>query len=137
MRIARGRAGAPSERRDATFSGEVWGDPVLAAEDGILVNDVFFAPGGRTDWHTHEVAQVLYVIAGSGWVQVRDGEGGPITAGDTVHIPAGEEHWHGAGADSYLLHLAVSVGRTNWLDKVSDADYAAALAQPAPEGPSG
>ena len=83
-----------------------------------------FEPGARTDWHTHEIAQVLYVLAGSGWVQVRDGAGGPITAGDTVHIPAGEEHWHGATADSFVLHLAVSIGETVWLDKVSDEDFA-------------
>jgi len=124
MRIARGRAaGSPSEERSATFTGRVWGDPVLAAEDGIVVNNVFFEPGARTYWHTHDVAQVLYVLAGDGWVQVRGGSGGPITSGDTVHIPAGEEHWHGAATNAYLLHLAVSVGATNWLDPVSDEDY--------------
>ena len=40
-----------------------------------------------------------------------------------MHIPAGEEHWHGAAPGSYLLHLAVSVGDTDWLDAVSDEDY--------------
>ena len=43
-----------------------------------------------------------------------------------MHIPAGEEHWHGAAPESYLLHLAVSVGATDWLDAVSDEDYASA-----------
>ena len=55
------------------------------------------------------------------------GSVGPISAGDTVHIPAGEEHWHGATADTYLLHLAVSVGETVWLDEVSDDDYERAI----------
>ena len=32
MRIARGRAPAPSEQRTETFTGGVWADPVLAAE---------------------------------------------------------------------------------------------------------
>ncbi len=128
MRIARGRvAGAPSEERGATFTGRVWADPVLPAEDGVFANNVFFEPGARTHWHTHEVAQVLYVLAGKGWVQVRGGSGGPITSGDTVHIPAGEEHWHGAAGETIMLHLAVSVGATNWLDPVSDEDYERAM----------
>ena len=126
MRIARGRAGTPSEQRGPTFTGRVWADPVFAGEDGIMVNNVFFEPGARTHWHTHGVAQVLYVLAGEGRVQSRDGTGSPLRVGDTVHIPAGEEHWHGAAPDSYLLHLAVSVGDTNWLDAVSEEDYARA-----------
>jgi quercetin dioxygenase-like cupin family protein len=101
----------------------VWADPVFAAEDGIMVNNVFFEPGARTHWHTHGVAQVLYVLAGEGRVQSRDGTGSPLHVGDTVHIPASEEHWHGAAPGSYLLHLAVSVGGTDWLDAVSDQEY--------------
>ncbi len=129
MRIARGRVpDGASEQRGATFTGRVWADPVLAAMDGVIVNNVFFEPKARTHWHTHAVTQVLYVLAGAGWVQVREGHGGRITAGDTVHIPAGEEHWHGASSDTYLLHLAVSVGETAWLDPVSDEDYEAATA---------
>jgi quercetin dioxygenase-like cupin family protein len=123
MRIARGRAGVPSEQRAETFTGRVWADPVLAPEDGVTVNNVFFEPGARTHWHTHAEGQVLQVTHGEGWVQMRDGAGGRITAGDIVHIGPGEEHWHGAGPTSYLLHVAVSLGVTDWLEPVSDDDY--------------
>ena len=126
MRIAKRTCREPSEQRGPTFTGRVWADPVFGGEDGIMVNNVFFEPGARTHWHTHGVAQVLYVLAGEGRVQSRDGTGSPLRVGDTVHIPAGEEHWHGAAPDSYLLHLAVSVGDTDWLDAVSDEDYARA-----------
>jgi quercetin dioxygenase-like cupin family protein len=127
MRISRGRTGGPSEERGPTFTGRVWADPVLGAQDGVMVNNVFFEPGARTHWHRHEVAQVLLVTSGAGWIQTRGGDGAPLTPGDTVHIPAGEEHWHGARADSYMLHFAVSVGATDWLDPVSDSDYQDAL----------
>ena len=80
---------APSEQRGPTFTGRVWADPVLGAGDGIMVNNVFFEPGSRTHWHTHEVAQVLHVLAGEGRVQSRDGTGWTLEAGDTVHIPRG------------------------------------------------
>jgi quercetin dioxygenase-like cupin family protein len=128
MRIAKGRAtGAPSEERGPTFTGCVWADPVLAAEDAVGVNDVFFEPGARTNWHTHELGQVLYVTHGEGYVRRRDGVGGPSRAGDVVHIVGGEEHWHGAAPGSYLLHVAISLGDADWLEPVSDEDYAAAF----------
>ncbi len=129
MRIAKaGRIGKPTEERGPTFTGQVWADPVLGGEDGIMVANVFFEPGSRTHWHTHETAQVLHVLAGEGRLQSRDGTGGKLQAGDVAHIPAGEEHWHGAAPGSYLLHLAVSIGSVDWLDPVSDADYASATA---------
>ena len=127
MRIAKGRAAAPSERRSETFTGTVWADPVLGPQDEVGVNDVFFAPGARTHWHTHAIGQVLVVTAGEGFVRSRDGAGGRIGPGDVVHIPAGEEHWHGAGPETYLLHRAISLGAATWLEPVSDDDYAAGV----------
>ena len=63
MKINRGReAGTRSELRTATFTGEVWGDPVLPETDGVLINNVFFAPGARTHWHTHDQGQILVVM---------------------------------------------------------------------------
>ena len=128
MRIAKGRAHGPSEQRGETFTGTVWADAVLAAEDDVGVNNVFFEPGARTHWHTHAIGQVLVVTHGEGLVRTRDGDGGRIKAGDVVHIAPGEEHWHGAGPDSYLLHVAISLGSATWLDPVSDEDYAAGVA---------
>jgi quercetin dioxygenase-like cupin family protein len=127
MRIAPGRAaGTASEERGPTFTGRVWADPVLAAEGDVAVANVFFEPGARTNWHTHAIGQVLYVTHGAGFVRRRDGAGGPIRAGDVVHIAGGEEHWHGAAPDSYLLHVAVSLGDASWLDAVTDEEYAEA-----------
>jgi len=123
MKINRGReAGKQSKRRSDVFTGEVWMDFVLEG-DGLMINDVFFTPGARTYWHRHELGQVLYVKAGEGRIYSRDGNGGTIGPGDVVHIPAGEEHWHGAGPDTFMLHMAISLGGVDWLDPVSDEDY--------------
>src|ERR1700677_4603502 len=78
MRISHGRSGAPSIEQGPTFTGQVWADPVVPAQDGVLVNNVFCEPGSRTHWHRHGVGQVLYVTIGGGWVQKRDGEGGRL-----------------------------------------------------------
>jgi quercetin dioxygenase-like cupin family protein len=99
----------------------------LAGEGDVGVTNVFFEPGARTHWHTHEIGQVLYVTHGAGFVRGRDGAGGPIGAGDVVHIASGEEHWHGAAPDSYLLHVAVSLGDADWLHAVTDEEYTAAV----------
>jgi quercetin dioxygenase-like cupin family protein len=93
MRIIRGReAELASQKRSDTFTGGVWGDAVLSATDGVLVNNVFFEPRARTHWHRHERGQLLVVTAGRGRIRSRDGSGDVIRAGDSVWIPPGEEH---------------------------------------------
>ena len=56
-----------------------------------------------------------------------------IRAGDTVVIPPGVRHWHGAAPDKLFAHLAMSevtpTGEgTDWFEHVSDAEYTAAPA---------
>ncbi len=127
MKHIKGRAeGARVEKRGGTFTGEVWGDPLMLTEDGVTMNTVYFAPRGRTHWHRHEGGQVIHVCSGEGWVADREGEAYHVRRGDTVWTPPGEEHWHGASDDAFLVHDAVSMGQTEWLDEVSDEDFAAA-----------
>jgi quercetin dioxygenase-like cupin family protein len=126
MKIVPGRApDALSEQRSATFTGTVWADPVLPTTDGTTINNVFFSPGARTHWHRHEAGQVLHVTAGSGFVCVRGEEPQRLGAGDTVWIAPGEMHWHGAAPGAYLLHLAISLGTTEWHEPVKDNEYPA------------
>src|SRR6185312_8021804 len=66
MQVFHGRAagGKSDDRTGSTFTGNVWADPVMPATDGVTINTVFFAPGGRTYWHAHERGQILHVTAG-------------------------------------------------------------------------
>jgi quercetin dioxygenase-like cupin family protein len=128
MKVTRGHeAGMASDQRGPTFTGTVWADPVMATTDGVTINTVFFPPGARTHWHRHERGQVLLVTHGQGHVQVRDGEGTVVGPGDAVWSPAGEEHWHGASAETYLTHTAISLGVTEWLEEVTEDDYRASV----------
>jgi quercetin dioxygenase-like cupin family protein len=122
MKIVRGREGRPTEHRTETFTGDVFADAVLL-DEGLMVNSVFFTPRARTYWHRHAIAQVLYVRHGRGLLWSEEGHGAVLEPGDVAHIPADERHWHGGAPDSFLLHLAISVGKTEWLDEVSDDDY--------------
>jgi quercetin dioxygenase-like cupin family protein len=136
VKINRGReAGLGSEDRTdgETFTGTVWGDPVLRGVPGVNVNTVFFGPGGRTYWHSHERGQVLLATAGRGYVRTRAGDGGWVVEGDVVFAGGGEEHWHGAGGETFLVHTAVSLGETTWLEEVAEDDYRAAVG-PGPGG---
>jgi len=115
----------PSREGTGTFSGKVLLDPVLAAGNA-RINTVMFEPGGRTYWHSHDDGQVLAVGHGRGMVATRDGDRVALGAGDTVYAPPGEVHWHGAAPGSFLVHTAVSLGATRWLDEVTDDQYKAA-----------
>ncbi len=124
MMIFHGRqAGTPSQLKSATFTGTVHADPVMPSTDGVVINNVFFSPGARTYWHTHETGQILTVTAGKGWVCMEGEAAQELKAGDTVWIAKDEKHWHGAAEDSFLLHTAISLGKTEWLEEVAETDY--------------
>lgn len=88
---------------------------------------VSFAPGARTNWHTHPYGQMLYVTEGEGWVRSDGGEKRTVRQGDTVWFDAGERHWHGATDRSAMTHVAVQEAKdgspVDWAEPVSDADY--------------
>jgi quercetin dioxygenase-like cupin family protein len=127
MRISHGRTGGtPSRRGQDTFTGTVYLDPVVEARPAVGINDVLFEPRSRTYWHSHERGQVLFVKAGEGYVGSRGGAAEKLQPGDVVYADPNEEHWHGAGPDSYLVHAAVSLGVTTWLEEVAEQSYNAA-----------
>ncbi|MBC11857.1 MAG: carboxymuconolactone decarboxylase [Rhodothermaceae bacterium] len=98
---------------------------------------VAFEPGARTHWHAHPLGQTLVVTAGTGHVQHWGGSVEEVRPGDVVVVPPGVKHWHGAGPDGPMTHVA-TVERpaegvaTEWMEPVTDAQYAAS-AMPAPE----
>lgn len=88
---------------------------------------VTFEPGARTAWHTHPLGQTLIVVAGAGWVQEWGGPAQAIGPGDTVWIPPGVKHWHGARSDVAMTHIAIAESQdgspVTWLEQVTDAQY--------------
>jgi quercetin dioxygenase-like cupin family protein len=114
------------------FTGTVWLDaiPTNAEPSRLRSLSVTFEPGARTAWHTHPLGQVLHVVSGSGLVQSKGQPVRKIHPGDTVIIAPNEVHWHGAGPQNTMVHLALlesdSEGvHVTWMEKVSDAEYAA------------
>ncbi len=126
MQISHGHtADAPTTEVSETFTGAVLRDPVLSGDGAPTVNSVTFPPGARTNWHTHSEGQILIVTSGRGRAGTRDGAHEVLEPGDVVWFAPGEHHWHGAGPDTVMTHLAISLGTTDWADPVSDEDYTA------------
>lgn len=125
------KAGAlPSRRASAEyFTGTVWQDVVIEAPEPARVRAlrVSFEPGARTNWHTHPLGQTLHVVAGVGRVQSWGGPVREIRPGDTIWIPPGEKHWHGAAPEVAMVHLAIQESlngvQAEWLEPVSEDDY--------------
>jgi quercetin dioxygenase-like cupin family protein len=40
-----------------------------------------------------------------------------------VWAAPGEEHWHGATAESTLVHHSAAIAGVNWLEEVTEEDY--------------
>ncbi|MEQ8296882.1 MAG: cupin domain-containing protein [Nitratireductor sp.] len=120
----------PSRRAPGDwFTGTVWQDPIVEAEAPARLRAlaVHFEPGARTNWHTHPLGQTLYVVSGFGRAQSQDGPIVELRPGDTLWIPPGERHWHGASPKSGMTHIAMQEaldGETvAWQEPVADADY--------------
>ncbi len=120
----------PTQRAKAEwFTGTVWQDPIDEAPEPARNRalKVLFEPGARTAWHTHPLGQSLYVTSGVGRVALRGQAPRVIRAGDCVWIPPGEEHWHGAGPDTAMEHVAIQEAQNGfvatWMEHVSDEDY--------------
>ncbi len=128
------RAGAlPTRRAPASaVTGTVWQDPIIEAPAPARIRAarVTFEPGARTAWHTHPLGQTLHVLSGAGRFQTWGEPVREIRAGDTIWIPPGEKHWHGAGPQTGMVHLAMQEAlegnHATWLEQVSDDEYAVA-----------
>ena len=117
---------------EAWFTGSVFIDTITAPGDGwrIAAASVHFTPGARTAWHTHPHGQTIWITEGVGLCQR---EGGPvelIRPGDRVFFEPGENHWHGAAPNRFMVHIAMqqnddSGSPVSWGRHVSDEEYAA------------
>jgi len=111
------------------FTGKVTMSPVIEAPAPARVRAalVTFAPAARTHWHTHPLGQTIHILSGQGRAQR---EGGPVITicpGDTVWFAPGERHWHGAGPNGQMTHLAFQEAENGtavtWAEPVTDTQF--------------
>lgn len=136
MPVIRANARKTNRAAAANFTGTVFSDEIVTpqAPSRMRASVVSFTPGARTAWHVHPVGQTLFCLSGVGRIQFEGEKVQELHPGDTVHIPPGVRHWHGAAPDRLFSHLAMSENNdkgegTAWFEHVTDADY---TARPAP-----
>ena len=129
MQIIKSNSRPTRKASSEYFTGNVWQDPIIEADEPARVRalKVAFEPGARTAWHTHPLGQTLYILSGTGLIGLRNKPPQLIKSGDTVWIPPGEEHWHGASATNSMTHIAIQEALNGsvaeWLEQVSDDQY--------------
>lgn len=113
------------------FTGSVYIDSIAAPSESFRVGAalVHFTPGARTAWHTHPNGQTIFVLEGIGRCRRRGGPVEEIRPGDRVFFEPGEEHWHGAAPNRFMLHVAIQQVddegiAVTWLEHVTDEEYA-------------
>ena len=101
---------------------DVWNAPI---------GNVVFEPQARTNWHKHSGGQILLVTEGIGYYQEKGQKARRLVKGDVVRIPPDVEHWHGAGPDSWFVHISIETNgaynKAAWLDSVTQAEYNQAI----------
>lgn len=121
----------PSEPADPNyFTGAVFLRKMAVGPE-VAPNKILrveFAAGARTNWHTHTGVQILFVAEGRCRFQAWGGPVQEAGTGETVFIPAGEKHWHGAAPGAPMVHVALNMAlnmdfETEWLEPVSDEQY--------------
>ncbi|HKT43412.1 MAG TPA: cupin domain-containing protein [Gaiellaceae bacterium] len=112
------------------FTGDVYIDAIAAPSGPSRVSAaaVHFTPGARTAWHTHPNGQTIFVLEGVGRCRRRGGPVEEIHPGDRVFFEPGEEHWHGAAPNRFMLHVAIQQvddegNAATWLEHVTDEEY--------------
>ena len=110
------------------FTGSVFLEAASVPTPGAGFFRVFFEPEARTNWHTHPEGQFLHIVTGTGRVGTENEPVVEVGAGDLIYFAPGERHWHGAGAETYMVHVAITpaistAGGTDWLEPVTDEEY--------------
>lgn len=86
-----------------------------------------YEAGAKLDWHIHPAGQVLLITEGTGYYQEKDKPVQLIHTGEVIKCLPGIPHWHGATPGTTFAYLAVTPaqkGKTIWLNRVTDAEYA-------------
>ncbi len=111
------------------FTGNAYPTALVDADSvyNILIGNVYFEPGARSNWHSHPAGQILIITDGVGYHQI---EGQPIEIikkGDVIKCPPNVKHWHGASHDIGLQQLYIipntEKGIVEWKEAVTDEEF--------------
>lgn len=111
------------------ITGKAWHNK-LVDEDATFTTAVGvedFTPGSRNVWHSHPSGQIIIVLDGVGYHQIKGQPIQMVRKGDIIKCPPGVLHWHGASKDSSVTQLYIlpntEKGLASWSERVTDEQY--------------
>jgi quercetin dioxygenase-like cupin family protein len=111
------------------FTGTVWVQSLVNNDSiyDMVSGSVTFEPGARANWHSHPSGQILMVINGTGFHQIKGEPKQVIRKGDVVQCPPNVAHWHGASPNSSMTHIHIvpntERGIVEWMQPVTEEEY--------------
>jgi quercetin dioxygenase-like cupin family protein len=119
-----------SKNKSDNFMGDVWVKSLINADslNETTVGNVTFAPGARSNWHSHPAGQIILVTEGIGYYQEKGKAKIILRKGDVIKCPPNIPHWHGASPETKFVQIAISSrkkGPAVWLAPVTNSVYLA------------
>lgn len=110
-----------------SFTGQAYMHP-LAPSKELQSLAVTFEAEARTNWHTHDVGQLIVVTSGTCVYQLEGQEPKLLTPGEAFFFEPGVNHWHGATSEGPMTHIAVTPFNdkgefVNWGERVDDDTF--------------
>ena len=86
---------------------------------------VFAAGAHNATWHAHSAGQLVFGEAGRGRMQIQGQPIKELAVAESVFIPGGSFHWHGASAGENFTMVFITMGesKTSQGEPVTDAVY--------------
>ena len=86
---------------------------------------VFAAGAHNATWHAHTAGQLVFGEAGRGRMQIQGQPIRELAVGESVFIPGGSFHWHGASASENFTMVFITMGesKTSQGEPVAEGDY--------------
>jgi hypothetical protein len=71
------------------FTGNAWNTPLVANDStyNMMIGNVYFDPGARSNWHRRPSGQILIITDGVGYHQLKGEPRQTIKKGDVVKCP--------------------------------------------------
>jgi len=110
-------------------TGKAWHNK-LFAEDSVYTTAIGveeFEAGSRNVWHAHPGGQILIVLDGEGYHQMKGGPVQVVKKGDVLTCPPNVLHWHGASKHSGVTQMYIlpntEKGLAEWHQRVTEQEY--------------
>lgn len=118
--------GTYNARNVDNFTGDSYVAPLSTGN--VPVANVTFVQGAHTHWHVHHgTSQTLLAVSGRGYYQIDGQPPKLLLPGQSVTIPAGTRHWHGAAPGQMFQHIAVMEpvkgAWTQWFEAVDEQEF--------------